>query len=167
MTAETILDKEDAIRRDRARSALSAVGWSIGSSEVMFWAFAAGAAFGPAPLLPAELIAGALFAFALGMILSSAFVRRRLENTARVVARVREGKKKRRIVVYDEFLAIDDEVLALARVKSAVLTQDYRLELSITPLESNDTSLSVTRVFDGDRPALAQVRDELVALLGG
>ena len=154
-------DREDLLKRERARSALGAIGWTVGSAQVMFWSFAIGAAFGPGPLLIMELIAGALFAFALGMVMSSVVVRRRLEADAVVIARVREGKRTKRLSVFDEFLTIDEELILRDRVKRAQLVEGPALELSISAAEIGDESVIVTRSFAGARPMLARVRDDL------
>lgn len=154
-------DREDLLKRGRARSALAAIGWTVGSAQVMFWSFAIGAALGPGPLLIMELIAGALFAFALGMVMSSVVVRRRLEADAVVIARVREGKRGKRLAVFDEFLTIDEELILRSRVKKALLTDGPALELAIASSELGDEAVIVTRSFGGPRPVLARVRDDL------
>jgi hypothetical protein len=152
---------EEEIRQARGKEALSAVAWSVGSSEALFWSFAIGAAFGPAPLHIPELIAGTLFSFALGMITSSWSVRRRLEVPALVVAKLQEGRKRKRIAVYEEYLTIDDEVVSRARLRGVVLSPSVELELSLVAPESSETEVVVQRVFRGARPMLARVRDEL------
>src|SRR5687768_7166061 len=102
----------------------------------MFWSFAVGSALGPAPLQIAELIAGTLFSFALGMFASSMAVRRRIEAPALVVAKLREGRKKKRVAVFDEYLTIDDEVISRPRLHQAVMSASMELELSLVAPET-------------------------------
>jgi hypothetical protein len=152
--------KELQIRRRRASAALSAISWTVGSAQLLFWAFALGAAFGPAPLVIGELIAGALFSMAMGLTIASLAVRRRLDGDALVAARVGEGGRKKRLVVFADHLILDDEVIARERLEKARLNEEMELELRVSRPDGFKQ-----RTFSGSRAMLARVRDELNSLV--
>lgn len=151
-------EREAQIRRDRARAAISTIAWTVGGSGVLFWSFAIGAAFGPAPLGPWELVAGMLFSVAVGLTLSSLMVRRRLDSDALAIAQVREARKRRRLVVFPEYLLVDEQVFLRSRLRHIEL--DDKVELVVT-LETDEGS--EVRTFQGPRLMLVRLRDELTA----
>ena len=156
--ASALADRETEIRRARAKTALSAVLWTVGSAQVLFWSFAIGTWIGPGPLRIAELTAGALFAIALGFSFSGFLVRRRIEGEALFVAAVKEAGKRKRLAVYGEYLTLDDEVVVRRRVRGASL-EGAELVLSI--LDPALEGGAVDRSLAGARPTLARVRDEI------
>lgn len=158
--ASTLADRETEIRRSRAKTALSAVLWTVGSAQVLFWSFAIGTWIGPGPLRIAELTAGALFAIALGFSFSGFLVRRRIEGDALFIAAVKEAGKRKRLAIFDEYLTLDDEVVLRRRLKKSSLEG---AELVLSVLDPALEGGTVERTLAGARPTLARVRDELAA----
>jgi hypothetical protein len=116
-----LAEKQDAILRRRAIEATWAVIWAVGSAELMFAAFAIGSSFGPTPLRPVEILFGSTVFFLSGAILSFRLARRRQERGAHLRARVREGRKEHRVVVFDDHLMIGSEVVLKEALTSAEL----------------------------------------------
>lgn len=158
--ASTLADRETEIRRSRAKTALSAVLWTVGSAQVLFWSFAVGTWIGPGPLRIAELTAGALFAIALGFSFSGFLVRRRIEGEALFVAAVKEAGKRKRLAIYQEYLTLDDEVVVRRRIRATKLEGG---ELVLSVLDPALEGGTVERTLVGARPMLARVRDEIAA----
>ncbi len=150
------------LERERARSGAAAFAWALAFAVVPFFAFALGALYGPFPLAREELLGGALLALAFGLVLQAATVRRATEHDARLVARVREGDKGRRVAVFEHHLWIDDAV-ALRPVRGARLAEDNTLRIELVDADG----AALTRTFTGRRQVLAALRDELSADLAG
>lgn len=146
------------LERERARSGAAAFAWALAFAVVPFFAFALGALYGPFPLAREELLGGSLLALALGLVLQAATVRRATEHDARLVARVREGNKGRRVAVFERHLWIDDAV-ALRPVRGARLAEDNTLSIELVDADG----ATLTRTFAGRRQVLAALRDELSA----
>jgi hypothetical protein len=153
-----LTEKQNAIVRRRAMDATWAVLWSIGSAELMFASFAIGASFGPVPLRPIEVLLGSTAFFISGAILSFWLARRRQERGARLHARVREGRKEHRVVLFDDHLTIGGEVVLREAITSTEL-DDRGLVVRYRDPRFDG---AVLRELTGDR----QVLEELARGIG-
>lgn len=113
-----LAERLDLILRRRASEATWAVVWAIGSAELMFGSFAIGSSFGPQPLRPLEVLIGSTAFFMTGAAVSFWLARKRQERGAKLHARVHEGRKEHRVVVFDDHLTIGNEVV----LKEAIAT---------------------------------------------
>jgi hypothetical protein len=126
----------------------------MGITQLLFWSFAAGTYFGPAPLFPIELAVGSLLSFLLAAGFSWPIVRRRLEDQARCVVRWKEGRAQRRLAFHDNYLVIDQEiVLQLEKVE----LEPEGLTLSYPDPEIGGR---VVRTFTGPADAIARAQRE-------
>lgn len=154
-----LAQKLDLILRRRASEATWAVVWAIGSAELMFGSFAIGSSFGPQPLRPLEVLIGSTAFFMSGAAVSLWLARKRQERGARLVARVREGRKEHRVVVFDDHLTLGGEVV----LKEAIAT----LELDDRGLviRYRDARLEgmVLRELTGDKQLLDALHRALTA----
>lgn len=123
---------EQEIRRARARTSFRALLISIATAQLLFWSFALGATFGARPLIMPELLSGALFSLGLGTLMSWPSIRRRLDADALASARVREGRKKRRIAVYEDHVVVDQQIILRASIQRVEADADI-LRLVIAP----------------------------------
>jgi hypothetical protein len=120
-TVEDDLTRVETIRRQRALKAANAALSAIVMVQLLFASFAIGHALGPSPMRRLELVAGIALSFVIGIVLSLPFVRRRLESGAQLKVDVTEGRHRRRVLVFDDHLVLDQEVVMLDQVTSADL----------------------------------------------
>lgn len=109
----------DEIRRTRSLRAANGALVAIVVSQLLFASFAVGHALGPTPLRRLELAAGIALSFLAGVALALPVVRRRLEAGARLRADLSEGRHRRRVLLFDDHMVLDQEVVMLADVESA------------------------------------------------
>lgn len=75
---------------------------------------------GPGPLSPpAELVAGAIAVALVSLIVSSRVAKHRLEHGAEEVVSLLEGRHARRVLIFAEYVLIDDEIIPRAAIRSA------------------------------------------------
>ena len=150
-------EKQNIILRRRAMEATWAVLWAIGSAELMFGAFAVGAAFGPTPLRPIEVLLGSTAFFICGAVISFWLARRRQEKGAKLFARVREGRREHRVVVFDDHLTIGGEVVLREAITSTELDERGLV------LRYKDPRFEgmVLRELTGERRALEDIKGSL------
>ncbi len=122
------VSRPEEIRRQRSLQAANAALTAIVAAQLMYASFAIGHALGPTPMRRLELVAGIALSFLLGVALSFPFVKRRLENGAKLKARVTEGRRRRKVLVFDDHFLLDQEIVMLDRVQS-VEQQEGRLVL--------------------------------------
>jgi hypothetical protein len=115
------LTRVEQIRRQRALKAANAALTAIVVVQLLFASFAIGHALGPAPMRKLELVAGIALSFLVGIALGLPFVRRRLESGAALKVDVTEGRHRRRVLVFEDHLVLDQEVVMLDQVTSADL----------------------------------------------
>jgi len=151
-------ERETALRIARSRSAAGAVAWSLASTQILFWSFAAGSYAGPGPLTLRELVPGAMSALLLGMVVASIMVRRRLESPALVVLRVQDGGRAMRMAVYGDHVVLGEEVIDRARIRTA--TSDG-LELHLEITDPTEATVVIRRSLRGPRLELARAADAL------
>ena len=118
-TVEEDLTRVEQIRRQRAIKAANAALSAIVMVQLLFASFAIGHALGPSPMRRLELVFGIAMSFILGIVLSLPFVRRRLESGASLKVDVTEGRHRRRVLVFEDHLVLDQEVVMFDQVKSA------------------------------------------------
>lgn len=142
-------------RKQKTRAGITS---TVIISLLFFVSFAIGAGLGPDPLKPPELVAGGFFSLAVGFCVAVLFSRRRLEAEAELVANLREGKKRRRVVVYDAYLTVDGKVVARSALNSVKL-EDTELALGWTDEQGEDHD----RSFTGRRDDLYRVSTLLMS----
>jgi hypothetical protein len=120
-SGEEDLTRVETIRRQRALKAANAALSAIVVAQVSFASFAIGHALGPSPMRKLELVAGIALSFVFGVALGLPLVRRKLEAGAHLKVDVTEGRHRRRVLVFDDHLVLDQEVVMLEQVTSADL----------------------------------------------
>lgn len=119
MTA--LADRQAALAERRAKGATLAFFIAIGSAELMFLSFAVGSALGPFPLRPLEIVLGSTASFALGAGAATLMARRHLLKGSRFSCVVVEGRKKHRVVLFDDYLTIGREIVLREAIESVVV----------------------------------------------
>ena len=111
------------IRSFRSADVRRAVFTSVIQTQVLYWAWVLGWFFGPEPLLPLEMGVGASFSLALGLVSSWFGLRRYVERHALYRFRAREAGKRRRIVVFEDHLWLNDDIVVRSEVSNFSLTE--------------------------------------------
>ena len=150
-------DRHSEIQRQRSVDATWAVVSGIGTAELLFASFAIGTSLGPAPLRPLEVLVLSTLVFILGGVASLIISKKRHEKGARHVVRVDEGRKHTRIVVFEDYFTIGNEVVLKADVRSASL-EDQKLVLRYKDPRFEG---AVLRELSGARADLAGLRERL------
>jgi hypothetical protein len=104
------------IRRFRSIDMRRAVLESIVQTQILFWAWVLGWFLGPAQLSNPEILQGAVLALAIGVVTSWLGLRQYLERQALRRFRGREGGRRRRLVVFEDHLWLDDEIVVRSEV---------------------------------------------------
>ena len=149
--------RQNEIRRERGRLARGAVLGTVVQAQLLFWSWVVGWLMGPAPMQPPELIAGALFTFAVGAALAFPFVRRRVEAGVALVLKLDENGRRCRVAVFDEYLTIGEEIVLRSAVQQVDLSGRV---LHLTYAGASDR-VSVSRSFTGGARDLSRLRSEL------
>ncbi len=151
--AEDDLTRVERIRRRRSVQAANAALTAIVSVQLAFAAFAIGHALGPAPMRRIELVAGIALSFLLGIALSVPFVRRRLEAGAHLKVDVTEGRHRRRVLVFDDHLVLDQEVVMFEQLTSVALEGSRLVVKYEDPIHGGP----MLRELEGSIPRLVQL----------
>lgn len=147
----------NAIRATRSRAAKKGVMSTVLQAQFLFWAWAFGWTLGPSPLRLSEIGAGALFTFAVGALVSWPFTRRRIEAGVRWRTKLREGRKKRRLAFFEDYLTIDDEIVLRSLVRSAAIDDDMLRVAYAAVFDGHE----IVRLFQGEAKTMTRVRNDL------
>jgi hypothetical protein len=158
-TVEEELTRVEQIRRHRSLRAANAALSAIVVVQLLFASFAIGHALGPAPMRRLELVAGIALSFLIGIGLSLPIVRRRLESGASLRVDVTEGRHRRRVLVFDDHMVLDQEVVMFDQVRSTDLDGNRLVLKYDDPIHGG----RMLRELEGTRHGLA----DLVARIGG
>lgn len=148
-----LAEARDEIRRHRALDAVRTVSSWMSAGQVLFAAFALGASRGPGPLRPAELVAGAIAVALVSLVVSSRVAKRRLEQGAEETVSLLEGRHARRLLVFAEYLLIDEEIIPRAAIRSA----DVEESGLVLRYEDPDRGGVVLRELAADLPRLQRL----------
>ena len=111
------------IRSFRSTDTRRAVFTSVMQTQILFWAWVMGWSFGPEPLLPIEIGVGAVFSLALGLVSSWLGLRRYVERQALYRFRAREAGKRRRVVIFEDHLWLDDEIVVCSEISAFAVNE--------------------------------------------
>jgi len=112
------------IRRFRSTDMRRAVVESVVQTQVLFWAWVLGWFFGPAQLSNPEILQGTVLALAIGIVTSWIGLRPYLERQALCRIRGLEDGKRRRLVVFEDHLWLDDEIVVRSEVSDYSTEED-------------------------------------------
>lgn len=105
-----------AVEAGRRRTLVRSMSWTLVGSVFVFLCFAVGHWLGPVPLRAPEFAAGLLLALVLGIALGIPWGLKRRDQEALGRYQVQEGPRRRRLLVFDQYWLIDDEILLLSTV---------------------------------------------------
>jgi hypothetical protein len=108
---ESALARVTALERVALLRRLDGLLASVVVAQLFFSSFALGHWLGPRPMTSPELLIGAGAALGLGLLGAVLTARRRRERGAMLTAHVVEGRRRRRLAVFDEHLTLDGEVV--------------------------------------------------------
>lgn len=78
---------------------------------MLFGSFLVGHVMGPVPMRTVEVVLGGSGALLVGFGLAGWFARRSRERGARGVHQLREGSGRKRVVVFEGYVTVDDEIV--------------------------------------------------------
>jgi hypothetical protein len=135
MRAPTVdlLSELHAVEQGRRGRVISGLLSTVAVGQLFFAAFAFGHARGPMPLRALEVLVGMSFALMISVFLAGLFRRRRLERAADVVLTFQEGRRRRRIALFDGYLSVDDEVVLVSAVQSAEVDSGHLILRYLDP----------------------------------
>lgn len=115
------------LRRSRNVRSLRVLAYWLVVTQVMFLAFALGASRGPAPLRKMELMLGSVSALLIGMIAGAFSLRGAIESDSRYRAMVRDGPRKRRVVLFEDYFTLDAEIVLYRELRKVQRSSDLLL----------------------------------------
>ena len=101
----------------RAKDKRRAIFTSVLQTQFLFWSWVLGWFFGPAGLSPREIAVGFAFSVFLGLVTAFIGLRHYLERGAEAKLRLREGGKKKRLILYPGHFWINDEIILRQALK--------------------------------------------------
>ncbi len=131
-----LLSELQAVEQSRRGHVISGLLSTVAVGQLFFAAFAFGHARGPMPLRALEVLAGMSFALMASIFLAGLFRRRRLERGANSLLRLQEGRRRRRVALFDGYFSIDDEVVLASAVQSAEVNSGRLLLRYVDPAHS-------------------------------
>lgn len=148
----------EGVERRRRLNVVAGLLSSVAVGQLFFAAFAFGHARGPLPLRAIEVLAGMSGALFLSLLVARLMRRSRLEKTADRVLDLREGRHRRRVVLYPDYFVLDREVVLFASVQTADVEERKLLLRYLDPRHSGP----VLRELSGSREALSRFAERLV-----
>ncbi len=150
-------ERFEDIKRQRTLQSVAGALSSVVVCQVLFASFAVGHQRGPTPMTPLELIAGVTLALVLGIAFALPTIRRRLETDAEFRLGAVEGRHKRRVVLFEDHLVIDQDVVLLPAIDKAELKGTGLV------LRYRDPTLEgpVLRELEGEESKLKRLQSEL------
>ena len=146
------------VQRQRRAEAFLATLFNVVVGQVFFASFAFGYMRGPGPVAAHEWVIGASTVFLTGLLVSGLLARRRRERRASWCLKLVEREKPCRVVRFDGYLTIGDEIVLDDAVQKAE-REDGRLVLRyLDPRFSGP----VLRELEGDATDLDRLRNALV-----
>lgn len=145
-----LLSQLEGVEHRRRLEAVAGLLSAIAVGQLFFAAFAFGHAQGPASLPLSEVLVGITGAFFLSVVAAALLRRRRLERSAERVLKVMEGRRRRRIALYERHFTIDDEVVLAAAVQTAERSDANLVLRYLDPRHGGP----VLRELEGDEVAL-------------
>ncbi len=143
-TADLLSELHDVERRRRLEAVASLLS-AIAVGQLFFAAFAFGHAQGPLIMRPIEVLVGMSFALVVSVLFAGVWRRRRLERRAEQVLLLREGRRRRRVALFEHYLTIDQEVVLFSGIRSLKAEPGRLLLRYIDPEHSGP----VLRELDG------------------
>lgn len=150
-----LAETQNSILRKRAVDTTWAIIWAVGSAELLFAAFAIGAALGPMPLRPIEVLIGSTAFFATGVVASFWLAKRRQEEGSLFELEVRDGRHARRVVVFDRYLSIGSEIVVKEAITELELDERGLVLRYVDPRYEGP----VLRELSGDPTALSKLKE--------
>ncbi len=152
--SEDAAGRVQAIERIQRLKAATGVTSAVLVGQVLFGAFVFGHGRGPVPIRGIEVLAGMSAALLLSLLFAPWWARRRAQEGASWVGRLREGRHTRRLLVFDDCFIVEGEVILYDQVlrhqqDGERLTLRYRDPKHEGP---------VHREFDGPEEAVRRLR---------
>jgi hypothetical protein len=158
--AANISEQHFRLRKQRIAIALRALVASLMTAESLFAAFAVGAYFGPAPLRPLELLFGVSVAVVLALAVAPAVIRHRLEEGAKLITLLKEGRKTIRLALFEGHVVLGPEIV----LRGAIISTAIDGPVLVLRYRDPRFEGAVLRELSGDAGVLRQIE---AALEGG
>lgn len=162
---EAPLDRVRSIERRQLRAGIGAATAAVGYALLLFAAFAAGHMLGPTPLAPLEAVLGASGCLLVGLLAARPLARRRREAGATSRWDLMEGSGRRRVLVFEGHVLLDQEVVLKESVERVERSGDALLVRYQDPVAAGP----LLRELSGNPRGLDAVADALapIARAGG
>ncbi|MEE2903297.1 MAG: hypothetical protein VYC39_13265 [Myxococcota bacterium] len=156
LIAQNVVETAE-IRGRRAKDKRRAIFTSVLQTQFLFWSWVLGWFFGPAGLSPREIAVGFAFSVFLGLMTAFIGLRHYLEREAKAKVRLREGGKKKRLVLYPRHFWVNDEVI-LRQAVDGIVIEESSVTIRYVALGQDE---EVKRTFSGPSAPVDTFRDYL------
>ena len=154
--AQDIIETAE-IRGRRAQDKRRAIFTSVLQTQLLFWSWVVGWVFGPANLSQREIALGFLFSVFLGIVSAFIGLRHYLERSAEAKLHLKEGKKKRRLVLYPGYFWLNNEINLRDSIERISVQEDSVTIRLTSSVQENGTE----RTFSGGPRPLETFQDYL------
>ena len=152
------LDRVRSIERGRSQATLVTYAWALGVALLLFASFAVGHLLGPTPLGAVEAALGFAGATLIGLGVARPMARRRRDRGARGRVELIEGRARRRVLLFDDYVLVDGEPILGESVHRVERAEGHVVIRYQDPVAGGP----LLRELEGSPRALDRVMDALV-----